>query len=180
MAIVAVSTVTGPKTGNEFEALFQEHYSMVYRTAYSILNNEADAEDVLQTVFLRLIRREFPPEFRSNAKGYFYRASVNLSLDTIRKRKRFELTDDAERFEAAGPSPSDTDHAEQIHKRLADAIAGLNPEAAHILILRYAHNYSDAEIAKLLGTSRSAIAVRLFRSRARLKKLMRESAGDEK
>jgi DNA-directed RNA polymerase specialized sigma24 family protein len=40
------------------------------------------------------------------------------------------------------------------------------------LILRYEHDYSDAEIAKLLGTSRSAIAVRLFRARARLKKFM--------
>ena len=46
------------------------------------------------------------------------------------------------------------------------------PDAAHILILRYAHNFSDAEIAKLLGLSRTTVAVRLFRSRARLRKLM--------
>ena len=55
----------------------------------------------------------------------------------------------------------------------------VNPKAASILILRYLHNYSDAEIAKLLGTSRGVIAVTLYRSRARLKKLLDASLGEE-
>jgi DNA-directed RNA polymerase specialized sigma24 family protein len=41
------------------------------------------------------------------------------------------------------------------------------------------HNYSDAEIAKLLGKSRGVVAVTLYRSRARLKKLIRQFQGDE-
>ena len=178
MATVMASDVTRRTAGQQFEDMFREHYEMVYRTAYSILDNSADAEDVLQTIFLRLIRREFPPEFQKNIKGYFYRAAVNLSLDTIRTRRRYELTADADRFEAP-ESPSDTHILEETHKRLTEAIGELHPEAAHILLLRYVHNYSDAEIAKLLGVSRGAIAVRLFRSRARLKKLMRDCIGDE-
>jgi RNA polymerase sigma-70 factor (ECF subfamily) len=173
MAIVAVSSVSGRGTKNEFEELFQEHYQMVYRTAYRILGNAADAEDVLQTVFLRLIRRELPPGLRNNVKGYFYRAAVNVSLDVVRARKRFEPIAEGERLEIR-PSPAEADLLEQTHKRLMQAIAELSPEAAHVLTLRYFDDYSDAQIAKVLGASRTAVAVRLFRSRARLKKLMRD------
>ena len=173
MEVVSVTRVTSRSVEQEFEAMFREHYQMVYQTARSILGDSADAEDVLQTIFLRLIRNELPPQFRSNVKGYFYRAAVNLSLDTIRSKRRYELIDDPERFEAPADS-SESKRAELVHRRLTEAIAELNPAAAHILILRYVHNHSDAEIAKLLGTTRSAIAVRLFRSRARLKKLLRD------
>src|SRR5215472_11806271 len=71
-----------------FEDLFQEHSGMVYRTARVITGCREDAEDVLQTIFLRLIRRAVPPSFHKNPKGYFYRASINLSLNAVRSRKR--------------------------------------------------------------------------------------------
>ena len=69
---------------SEFEKLFREHSQMLYRTAYSLLDNAADAEDVLQTMFLRLLRNGLPPDVRRNVKGYLYRAALNLALDTIR------------------------------------------------------------------------------------------------
>ena len=65
----------------EFEALFLEHYDFVHRTAYRVTGNFADAEDVIQTLFLRLCRRELPAELRTNPRGYLYRAAVNASLD---------------------------------------------------------------------------------------------------
>ena len=93
-------------------------------------------------------------------------------------RRRHVLTDDAERFEAVAPA-GESNSAEELHRRLYEAIAELDPEAAQILILRYVHNYSDADIAKLLGKSRGVVAVRLFRSRARLKKLIRAPQGEK-
>jgi len=162
----------------EFEELFREHSQMLYRTAYSLLDNAADAEDVLQTLFLRLLRNGLPSGSQKNVRGYLYRAAVNLSLDTIRSRKRHEHTDDADRVEA--PSETvDSDSLEETHRRLADALVELNPEAAQILVLKYVHSYKDADIAKVLGTSRGAIAMRLLRSRSRLKKLMRHSLGEK-
>jgi RNA polymerase sigma-70 factor (ECF subfamily) len=113
-----------------------------------------------------------------NPKAYLYRAAVNLSLNTIRLRQRHVLTDDAERFEAVG-HVAESESAEDLHRRLYAAIAELDPEAAQILILRYVHNYSDAAIARLMGKSRTVIAVRLFRSRARLRKLIRGPLGDK-
>ena len=150
----------------EFEQLFREHSQMLYRTAYSLLDNAADAEDVLQTIFVRLLRNGLPPDLHRNAKGYLYRTSVNLSLDQIRSRKRHDL-------HVQVPAETDSHSIEETHQRLAEALAGLNPEAAQILILKYVHSYKDAEIARILGTSRGAIAMRLLRSRSRLKELMR-------
>jgi RNA polymerase sigma factor (sigma-70 family) len=66
-----------------------------------------------------------------------------------------------------------------IQGPLVEAIAQLNPRAVEMLILRYEHHYSDAEIAKLLGKSRGVVAVTLYRARARLKKLLRASLGEK-
>ena len=54
MSIVVMRRPTGRRLKPEVEQLFREHSQMLYRTAYSILGSSADAEDVLQTVFLRL------------------------------------------------------------------------------------------------------------------------------
>jgi RNA polymerase sigma factor (sigma-70 family) len=58
-------------------------------------------------------------------------------------------------------------------------MAKLSPSAVEILILRYEHNFSDAQIAKMLGKSRGTVAVTLYRARARLKKLLRAAMGDK-
>ena len=158
----------------EFGQIFQAHYDLVYRTAYSITRTAEDAEDVVQSIFLMLLRRESLPDITSNPKGYFYRAAVNLSLKTIRSRQRHVLTGDSERFESAMDTAT-SDRDEELDRVLWQAIAELNEGAAQTLILRYIHGYSLAEIAKLLGTTRSTVAVSLFRSRTRLKKLVRDA-----
>jgi len=155
----------------DFEEVFREYSSMIYRTARAVTGNAEDAEDVLQTVFLRIIRSEYSGQLRKNPKAYLYRAAVNLSLDVLRARSRRTFTHEVDRLE----TPSATSNArfdDELHRRLNDALASLSPEAAYILVLRYVHDYSDAEISKLLGTSRSTIAVRLFRLRASLKKTL--------
>jgi RNA polymerase sigma-70 factor (ECF subfamily) len=162
----------------ELEQLFLDHYPMLYRTAYSMLDNPADAEDVPQTIFLRLLRTGLPPDLQRNPKGYLYRAAVNLSLNVIRARKRRRLTDNPEHLEIA-IERSQSNATADLQQDVAEAISQLEPEAAHVVLLRYVHNYSDAEIAKLLGVSRGTVAMRLFRARARLKKLMRNELGDK-
>jgi RNA polymerase sigma-70 factor (ECF subfamily) len=175
---VNVSDVIVERLEQAFEEIFREHYRMAYRTAKGVIGNSQDAEDVAQTIFLRLLHRQFPAELVKNPRAYLYRAAVNESLNVIRSRKRRGLTDEADRIETPSHAATDSaeDSAEEIHRRLYEAVAQLSPSAAHMLVLRYVHKYSLAEIAKLLGTSRSVIAVTLFRSRARLKKLMRASS----
>ena len=177
MPIGAALTAIDSRLIPEVERMFREHYELVYRTAYSILKNPADAEDVLQTVFVRLVRREAAPAHGGNVRGYFYRAAVNASLDIVRAQRRYELVADAERFDVAADA-SDSQRAERLDRRLTHALTRLNPEAVHLLLLRYAHGYSDRQIAELLGLTRGAIAVRLLRARARLRKLMESIGAD--
>ena len=160
----------------EFEDLFTEHYSLVYRTAYSVTGSRHDAEDVLQTIFLKLLQRELPPDALKNPKAYLYRAAVNQSLSTVRLRKRTDLMDaDIEVLETP-VKQTDTDEDDAIRRALLDAIATLKPPAVEILLLRYEHDCSDVEIARMLGKSRGTIAVTLYRTRNRLKKLLRSAA----
>lgn len=163
----------------EIDRIFREHYSLVFRTAYGVTGSPEDAEDVVQTIFMRLLRSEFPPECMKSPKAYLYRAAVNLSLNTLRQRARHILTNDAERFEQALLA-ADAGSKETLHQRLYEAIAELDSETSEILILRYVHEYSNGQIAKLLGISRGVVAVRLFRSRAKLKQLIRAPLTERK
>jgi RNA polymerase sigma-70 factor (ECF subfamily) len=159
----------------EFEQLFHDHYPLVYRTAYSVTGSPEDAEDVVQTIFLRLYRSGELSGVKQNPRAYLYRAAVNAAISVVRSRRKHVLTSDLAELDK--PVEAKTSSEEPaLQKQFLDAIAQLSPSAVEILILRYEHNYSDAEIAKLLGTSRSAIAVRLFRARARLKKFMEKKA----
>ena len=163
---------------HNFELIFQQHYDLVYRTAYSVTRKAEDAEDVAQTVFVRLLRLEVPPDLTKNPKGYFYRAAVNASLRLIRSRQRMVLTGDSEQAEASTETRS-SETGEALDQQLWTAVAELNERAAQILILRYKQGHSVAEVAKILGTSRSVVSVSLFRSRARLKKLIRAAEKEE-
>jgi RNA polymerase sigma factor (sigma-70 family) len=175
-----MSTVTMPAQisspdAQKFEQIYQEHAPLVNRTAWGVLLNREDAEDVLQTVFLKLLRSGFPPEFQKNPKAYLYRAAVNVSLDILRSRRRHPVhqLSDAERVEARSSANSSFD--EEMHQWLCGAMAQLPMEYSEVLVLRHLKKMRTAEIAETLGVSRTAVAVRLFRARARLKKLLRIS-----
>jgi RNA polymerase sigma-70 factor (ECF subfamily) len=155
----------------DFDRIFRDHYQFVYRTAYGVTGCAEDAADILQTIFLRLVSRKTPPDLQRNPKAYLYRAAVNLSLNTIRNRRRDMPADDLEQLPLETQT-AESENLEDLHDRLYRAMASLDEKTAQMLILRYVHNYTDVEIARLLGTSRVVIAVRLSRSRARLKKLI--------
>jgi RNA polymerase sigma-70 factor (ECF subfamily) len=173
--------VIGEPLEPEFEAIFRDHARLVYRTAFSVTGSPQDAEDIVQNLFLHLLKRGIPPGLRENPKAYLYRAAVNLALNSVKSRRCHLSTSEAELPEPRVESVElhEADSKEHLRRRLVDAMAQLNPRFVELLILRYEHNYSDAEIGKMLGTSRGAIAVTLFRARARLKKLMRLTPGEK-
>ena len=161
-----------------FERLFREHHAFVYRTAYSVTGARHDAEDVLQTIFLRLLRRGLPDDVRQNPKAYLHRAAINVSLNIVRARKRQHPTGDVECLRAIAPMV-DRNPADEVREHLIRAMGELRPRVVEMLVLRYEHDYSDADIARMLGTSRGVVAVTLYRARARLKKALRAPAGEQ-
>lgn len=159
--------------------VFQEHSRRVLRAAYRVTGNAQDAEDVLQTVFLRLVRREGGTPLSDSPEHYLHRAAVNAALDVVRSRlaARSSPLEEHESSLAATEerSPERASGGAEIRDRIRRALAGMNPRNAEIFVLRYFEGYGNHEIAKMLGTSRSTINVILHRMRERL----REEIGPE-
>src|SRR5689334_21928830 len=111
LTIRAMSEIERPQFNPEVDVLFRQHSRLVYRTACVVTGNREDAEDVLQTIFLRLARA-VPTALYKNPAGYLYRAAVNISLNKIRLRRRQVLTGDFQFLDIAQtPAGSNVDEA---------------------------------------------------------------------
>jgi RNA polymerase sigma-70 factor (ECF subfamily) len=178
---LSATTVQRPTTRplpQDFERMFRDNHDLVYRAAYRITGNAEDAEDVLQTLFLRLLRRECPPDIEANPKAYLHRAAVNIALDIVKLRNRNVSTDGQEmQIEDPRPTQDRQRTSSEIQGWLRTALAELSPKAAEMFVLRHVEGYDNAEIAKIVGTSKGTVAVMLFRARLRLKKSVRTSLG---
>lgn len=157
----------------ELETLFLAHHKTIFRIAYRITGSQSDAEDVLQTIFLRLApnRRDLSP----NPEGYLHRAAVNASLDLLRSRTRTNSVSldvlDFEQIETHSATNPETDLASvELHEFIRQAVAKLEGRAAAAFALRYFEDFDNQRIAQILGTSQMVVAVTLHRARTRLRK----------
>ncbi len=158
----------------ELEALFQTHHDRVFRTAHRITGSPADAEDVLQTVFLRLVKSPEGYDLSANPEAYLSRAAINASLDLMRSRTRARsvgISDlDADALESKFQSP-EAEHADrELHELIRAAVARLGKTAAEMFVLRYYEGFDNQEIAKMMNTSQMVVGVVLHRARTRLRK----------
>jgi len=154
----------------QFGRLFEEYNGLIFRTAYRLTGSASDAEDILQTIFLRLVRRE-SDAMPANAESYFRRAAVNASLDVIRSRKAENAVPLQENAAESGGADRD------LRQQLREAFAKLSPRAAEIFALRFIEGLSNAEIAEMLGMSQVLVAVTLHRARRQLQKEIRFERG---
>jgi RNA polymerase sigma-70 factor (ECF subfamily) len=155
--------------------VFQEHHGRVYRAAYRITGNSQDAEDILQTVFLRLAQKgDLAAE---NAASYLYRAAVNASIDLIRARKSTAPLEEADRAVRSDQTPERARERGEIRDWLRRALAALPAQSAEMFALRYLEGYGNLEIARMLGVSRVRVGVVLHRTRHRLRRELRQRKG---
>lgn len=149
----------------------------MFRTAYRITGNAGDAEDALQTVFLRLLRRGRNADALDNAESYLRRAAINAALDVIRSRQADQTVSLSEEATDGMPSaPAQPDVA--LRQALARALAQLKPRPAEIFALRFIEGLSNREIAQTLGISQVLVAVIVHRTRQQLRKELRPYLGD--
>lgn len=157
--------------------LFQQHNQRVFRTAYRVTGSAADAEDVLQTIFLRMARGQESAASAENVEAYLCRAAVNASLDLLRSRKRSKAVaiDDLEGEASvtslsAGKNPEMHHEDRELRKLIREAVGKLGDTAGQMFALRYFEGYGNAEIAQMMNTSALVVGVTLHRARARLRK----------
>lgn len=159
---------------DELEILFRDYHKTLFRIAYRITGSQSDAEDVLQTVFLRLAPNGARRDFLPNAGGYLHRAAVNASLDLLRSRARaksvsLDVVDFEQNSKLAIASPEDDFAGAELRELVRRAIAKLDGRAATAFALRYFEDFDNARIAAILGTSQMVVAVTLHRARTRLR-----------
>ncbi len=158
---------------DELEQAFRAHHSLVFRTAYRITGNAGDAEDALQTVFLRLLRRGRNAEPLENAESYLRRAAINAALDVIRSRQAEQTVPLPEEASGLVPAAAAQADVSGLRQALAQAMAGLKPRQAEIFALRFLEGLSNREIAQTLGISQVLVAVIVHRTRQQLRKELR-------
>jgi RNA polymerase sigma-70 factor (ECF subfamily) len=144
-----------------FAELYERHYEAVFRAALRVTGNPADAEDVLQTVFLRALARRGEVEDVAQPAAYFRRAAVNAAVDVLRRRDVH-----------AEAAYEDGQHAVQppvlLKERLRRALAVLDNEDASLFLLRHVEGLSIEELAGMFEIEKNNVAVRLHRIRQRL------------
>jgi len=181
-ATAQLEPVQVPPPRADVDQIFREHHSTVFRAAYRVTGNAGDAEDVLQTVFMRLLRRQPDAEAVTNMEGYLRRAAVNAALDLIRSRQstpHVPLEDVAPLLpENASLAPDRVQRSAEIRHWLREALARLSPRAAEIFALRFFEGKDNPEIAEALGTTAGSIAVTLSRTRERIQQEFRSYMGE--
>ncbi len=182
VAAQTLNPETAAGAARNLEDIFQEHHKQVYKAAYRVTGNAMDAEDAVQTVFMRLVRRHDKTRLSENPGSYLHRAAVNASLDIIRSRRNARSTSMEEFAPVLADSPTESPERKTSDKEIRDqirvALGALNPRTAEVFILRYFQGHGNHEIAKMLGTSRSTIAVMLHRARHKLREEIRLLTGD--
>jgi RNA polymerase sigma-70 factor, ECF subfamily len=159
---------------SELEDLFQAHHGRVFRTAQRITGSAADAEDVLQTVFLRLVKGKDDYDWSQNPEAYLSRAAINASLDLLRSRTRSKAValDDSEVDSIAGSfrSPEAVHADRELQTLVRQAVSRLGKTAGEMFVLRYYEGFDNKEIAGFMNTSPLVVGVVLHRARTKLKK----------
>jgi RNA polymerase sigma-70 factor, ECF subfamily len=157
----------------------------MYLGALRLTRNPADAEDVRQNAFLKVMTRleqfsGIPGENKDDLHAWVSRIAANASIDVLRKRrdgKVFSLEDPTgEGDETLGTNatarednPEERFARREMRKLMADAITQLAPELRQACLLRDVLQYSTQEVAERLGISAMAVRLRLFRAHRRLR-----------
>jgi RNA polymerase sigma-70 factor (ECF subfamily) len=167
-----------------FSQLFESYSDKVYRLAVGLLENEREAEEVVQDAFLRLFERLEQFEGRSKLSTWLYRVTYNLCQDRLRKRRpevalAMDIDDEGTMpvrkiFVDWSQVPERYLTEAEITAELDRAIATLPPKLKAVFMLREIEGLSTIECADVLAISSSATKVRLHRARLLLREQLAE------
>ena len=158
-----------------FDEIIRRYEDMVARTVINMLGDTQVAQDVGQDTFIRLYRSL--NEFRGESKlsTYIQRIAINLSLNELKRKKRFvslfvRADNDKKESEFVIPDPGYSgEESSDLREILNKAIEKLPPEYKSVVVLRLVHGYSSKEAAEILGLPIGTVLSRLSRAKEQLK-----------
>jgi len=161
-----------------FYDLVRPHERGIYLAALSVLNNDADAEEVVQEAILKAFKAL--PRFRGDARfsTWIIQITINEARMKLRKDRRhlYDSLDEPRRGEEEGDYvprdfadwreiPSEALETARLRQALRRALDSLSPKYRQVLVLRDVEHLNIAETAKLLGITEAAVKTRLLRAR---------------
>ena len=159
--------MTNERFQNEWLSLAGEFY----RVAFYILEDEAEAEDAVQELFLKLWSGRDALDGIRSPKGYGIRVLRNLCLDRIRRSRKMETPDVLPEPEWPGRQDEAVDEKERLAKVL-DAIKSLPDRQREVLTLRTLDGLSYEEIAERTGMNQLTLRVLLSQARRKLRNVI--------
>ncbi|MFZ1683918.1 MAG: sigma-70 family RNA polymerase sigma factor [Candidatus Zixiibacteriota bacterium] len=157
-----------------FVALYDRHKLKIYQYCVRMMKDQGEAEDAVQSVFLRLYERANQIDCPDKVCSWLYCVARNFCLT----RMRVQATVAAVESESAGSMEDTTliDEIEERRKGLAplvrQGIAHLSPELREIIILREFQELTYKEIAEIVSANESTVKFRLFTARRKLSELL--------
>jgi RNA polymerase sigma-70 factor, ECF subfamily len=171
-----------------FYALIQPYQRRVYATAFAILRNEADAEDVAQEAFLKAFK--YLRQFREEARFSTWLIQITVNEARMRRRKAHAdlIEPIAGREDEEGnytprdfadwrEIPSETLEREEVRQKLVEALAQIGQIYREVFVLRDMQHLSILETAKALGITEASVKTRLLRARLMLRDLLAPGLG---
>ncbi|MDQ1710772.1 MAG: polymerase sigma-70 factor, subfamily [Frankiaceae bacterium] len=159
------------------DALVRATYADVYALAYRLVRDRDEAADVTQEVFVRVMRSVVGFRGESAFGTWLHRVTVNTALTALRKRSRravpgreaFGMPDSVHDVVDPDAGPEERAERAELLARAEAAVAALPESSRTIVVLRDVEGLSTAEVAAQTGLSETAVKVRLFRARERLR-----------
>ncbi|GBD06665.1 ECF RNA polymerase sigma factor SigE [bacterium HR21] len=171
----ALFQLMGSPDRRQAEAAFRELYARYAQRVYGycarILGSRYDAQDVFQETFLRFWQSAQQERTMTNVPAFLLRIARNLCLNFKRDNRPVAELDE-EVYASPTPSPVAEVERQEFSALLHRAIAQLPLEYREALVLREQLGLSYAEIATLVGASESAVKVRVFRAKEKLRQLL--------
>ena len=157
----------------DWQTIVTECGPLVWRTAYRLLGNHADAADCFQETFLAALELSRRQPVR-NMSGLLVRLATTRAIDRLRQRGRQEYRqgEGQESDETGRRGPADEVQAQELVGELREAIRRLPAQEAQVFCLRYLSEMSYRQIAGQLGIGINLVGVALYRAKARLREAL--------
>jgi RNA polymerase sigma-70 factor, ECF subfamily len=169
-------SAAGASASDTITAMVDEYSTTLYRVAYSITRNAAEAEDAVQEAFLRVLRNQEKLGEIRDVRIWLIRITWNLVLDRKRRTKVRPETEDvadlARTLADVQPTADETLASAQSCQRILDLIDRLPSKERQALLLSAIEELSTVEIAAVIGTTESSVRSRIFRARRELSLLL--------
>lgn len=159
-----------------FDALVRPHTLALYQFSYRLLQNQPDAEDLVQDVLVKLYPRTNEMAKVRDLRPWLLRVVYRQFVDTLRKRQRNVTTvsdDDTVEIVDPGPGPEQRHSAAETSDRVHVALGRLSQNQRLLVSLHLIDGYTLEEVAQVLDVPLGTLKSRLHRTRVQLKKLLR-------